>query len=79
MDRASVGPRQAGDHAQCRGLAGAVRPEQRVKFAGAHGEVEAVDRWALEAFDEAADLESKWRRGCKHFASSVVLGGRKTA
>ena len=62
-DRAGVGPRQPGDHAQRRGLAGAVRSEQRIKLAGAHGEVETVDRRAVEAFDEAADFEGAWRQG----------------
>jgi hypothetical protein len=66
MDRAGVGPRQPGDHAQRRGLAGAVRSEQRIKLAGAHGEVETVDRRALEAFDEAADFKGAWRQGCEH-------------
>ena len=31
--RSGVGPQQAGHHAQGRGLAGAVRPEQRIEFA----------------------------------------------
>jgi len=66
MDRAGVGPRQPGDHAQRRGLAGAVRSEQRIKLAGAHGEIETVDRGAFEAFDEAADFKGAWRQGCEH-------------
>ena len=45
---AGVGPQQAGDHAQRRGLAGAVRAEQRVEFAGADGEIEIIDRKALK-------------------------------
>ena len=60
------GRSQPGDHAQRRGLAGAVRSEQRIELAGAHGEVETVDRRALEAFDEAADFKGAWRQGCEH-------------
>jgi hypothetical protein len=45
-DRALVGRKQPRDHAQGRGLAGAIRSEQTVEFAGAHGQVEAVDRGA---------------------------------
>jgi hypothetical protein len=66
MDRAGVRPHQSRDHAQRRGLAGAVRAEQRIEPAGTHGEVETVDRRALEAFHQAADFESEWRRGSKH-------------
>ena len=40
-DAAGVGPQQAGDHAQGRGLAGAVRAEQRIKLAGANIQVRA--------------------------------------
>ena len=56
---AGIGTQQAGDHPQGRRLAGAVRTEQRIEFAGAHREIEAVDRGAVEALDEAADLESE--------------------
>ena len=56
-DRARVGTQEPGDHAQGRGLAGAVGAEQRVELAGAHGEIEAVDRRAVEAFGEPADFE----------------------
>ncbi len=61
-DRAGVGPQQAGNHAQGRGLAGTVRAEQRIKFAGAHVQVETVDRGAIEAFDEAVNFEGERRR-----------------
>ena len=47
-DRAGVGLQQAGDHAQGRGLAGAVGAEQGVEFAGANGEVERIDRRAVK-------------------------------
>ena len=47
-DRAGVGPQQAGDHAQGRGLAGAVGAEQGVEFAGANGQIERVDRRAVK-------------------------------
>ena len=47
-DRAGVGPQQAGDHAQGRGLAGAIGAEQGVEFAGANGQVERVDRRAVK-------------------------------
>ena len=49
-DRTGIGPQQAGHHAQRRGLAGAVGPEQRVEFAGADGEIERVDREAIKTF-----------------------------
>ena len=50
-DRPGVRAQQADDHAQRRGLAGAVRPEQRVELAVAHGEVETVDcRAVVEGF-----------------------------
>ena len=42
------GREQAGHHAQGRGLAGAVGAEQGIKFAGADGEVERVDRGAVK-------------------------------
>ena len=48
VDRAGVGPQQAGHHAQRRGLAGAVRPKQRVEFARTDGEIEIIDRKALK-------------------------------
>ena len=75
---AGVGPQQAGDHAQGRGLAGAVRAEQRVELAGAHGEIEAVDRGAVEAFDETADLERErfWGHDVLHGCSLDASGQR---
>jgi hypothetical protein len=48
----------SGHHAQRGGLAGAVRPEQRVELAGTHRQVEAVDRRAVKALHEATDFES---------------------
>ena len=54
---AGVGLQQPGDHAQGRGLAGAVGAEQRVELAGPDGQVEAVDRRAVEGLAEAADFE----------------------
>ena len=56
-DRARVGPEQADDHAQRRGLAGAVRPEQRVELAGADREIEMIDRRAVERLGEPAQLK----------------------
>ena len=47
-DRAGVGLQQPGHHAQRRGLAGAVRAEQRVEFAGANREIERIDRRAVK-------------------------------
>ena len=46
LDRAGVGLEQAGDHAQRGGLAGAVRPEQRVEFTGADREIEVLNSGA---------------------------------
>ena len=46
--RAGIGPQQAGHHAQRRGLAGAVGPEQRIEFAGSDGEIERIDREAVK-------------------------------
>jgi hypothetical protein len=60
-DRAGVGLQQAGHHAQGRGLAGAVGPEQRVELAGADGEVQSIDGRAIEALDQAADFEREGR------------------
>ena len=37
-----------GHHAQGRGLAGAVGPEQRVEFAGTDREIERIDREAIK-------------------------------
>ena len=47
-DRAGVGLQQPGHHAQRRGLAGAVRAEQCVEFAGANREIERIDRRAVK-------------------------------
>jgi hypothetical protein len=65
-DRARIRTQEPGDHAQGRGLAGAVRAEQRVELAGAHGEIEAIDRRAVEAFEQATDFERKRRRCVLH-------------
>ena len=59
MDRAGVRPDQTGDHAQRRGLAGAIWAKQRIELAGADAQIEAIDRRALEALDEAADVEGE--------------------
>ena len=49
---------EPGEHPQQRGLAGAVRAEQRVHLAGACGEVDARQRRSRAvAADEAADLD----------------------
>ena len=63
---AGIGPQQAGDHAQGRRLAGAVGAEQRVEFAGANIQVQAVDRGTVEALDETVDFEGERRRGVLH-------------
>ena len=56
-DRAGIGPHQPRDHAQGRGLAGAVRTEQRVELARPDGQIEAVDGRPVEGLGEAAQLE----------------------
>ncbi len=61
-NRAGVGAKQAGDHPQRRGLAGAVGADQRIKLAGTHRQVETVDRGAVEALDETANLKGERRR-----------------
>lgn len=48
MDRPRVGAQQASDHAQRCRLAGAIRAEQRIEFAGTDGEIETVHRQAVE-------------------------------
>ena len=62
-DAAGVGPQQAGDHAQGRRLAGAVRAEQRIELAGANIQVQPVDRGAVETLDETVNFEGERRRG----------------
>jgi hypothetical protein len=47
-DRAGIRPQQPGHHPQGRGLAGAVRSEQRIELAGPHVEIERVDREAVK-------------------------------
>ena len=47
-DRSGVGPRQPGHHAQRRGLAGAVGPDQRIELARLDGEIERIDREAIK-------------------------------
>ena len=47
-DRSGVGPQQACDHAQRRGLAGTVGSDQGVELAGTDGEIECVDRGAVK-------------------------------
>jgi hypothetical protein len=46
--RTGIGPQQAGHHTQRRGLAGTVRPEQRIEFAAVNGKIERVDREAVK-------------------------------
>ena len=49
---------EAGQHVQRRGLAGAVRPDQRVNAAAPHFDIDIIDRLeAAEIFGEAFDLE----------------------
>ena len=47
-DGAGVGPQQACDHAQRRGLAGAVGADEGVEFARTDSEIERVDRRAVK-------------------------------
>ncbi len=47
-DRTDIGTREAGHHAQRRGLAGAVGPDQRVELAWLDREIERVDRKAVK-------------------------------
>ena len=58
-DRPGVRPQQAHHHAQGGGLAGAVGAEQGVEFAGADGEVEPIDRRAVEGLPQIADFDGK--------------------
>ena len=60
---AGIGLEQPDDHAQRGGLAGAVRPEQGVELAGAHGEIEMVDRRALEGLAEAGEAQGRRLNG----------------
>ncbi len=52
-DRPGIGLDQPHHHAQCRGLAGSVWPQQGVKLAGPHDEIEAVDRRLVKTFAKA--------------------------
>jgi len=55
MDRPPIGGQGAGNEADQRGLARAVRADERVDLAGAHLEARAVDRdYAAEALTEVA-------------------------
>jgi hypothetical protein len=56
-DRAGVRLQEPDDHAQRRGLAGAVRPEQRIELAAIDREIEGVDRRTIVALGEAAEGE----------------------
>ena len=60
------GAQQAGDHAQCRGLASAVGADQRVEFAAIDGEIERVDRGAVEALGKPANRERDGPSGSAH-------------
>jgi len=65
IDRAGIGAEQADDHAQRRGLAGAVRPDESVELAGADRKVEVIDGGTIESLAEPA--ERKRRAGyCIH-------------
>ena len=57
-DLAAVRRQQPRHHAQCRRLARAIGAEQRVEFAGAHLEVEPVDRRSCESLAQVAQDES---------------------
>src|SRR5208282_2310621 len=78
---AGIRPNEAGDHAQRRRLAGAIRTEQRVKLSLPHSEVETVDGGALEALDQAADYErelGQWNRHLVRHPKLRANGRRKT-
>ena len=66
------GRSEPGDHPQRRGLAGAVGADQGVKLAGAHGQIESVDRGAVEALDEAVNFKGERRYG-DHSERTVIL------
>ena len=72
MDRAGVGAEQPRDHAQRRGLAGAVGAKERVELAAPHRKVEMVDRGAVESLNQAADFEGEFDVRI-HSARSVIL------
>ena len=59
--RAAIGTEHAGDQVEGRGLAGAVRPDQRMQRAvGEHGEVDAAHRLdAAEALGESTRFEHR--------------------
>jgi hypothetical protein len=59
LDRPAVGGQQSRDHSQCGGLARPIRTEQGVELAGAHGEVEPIDRWLGEALAQIAQNERR--------------------
>ncbi len=69
-----VGLQQAGDHAQDRGLAGAVGAEQGVELAGAHREVEAVDRRPVEALRRGPRI-SRAKSGAGRFMGIATVAG----
>ena len=51
-DFSRIRRQKPGDHAQRRGLAGAVGPNERVKFARPNREVETIDRLAAKALGQ---------------------------
>ncbi len=63
-DRAGIRPHHSGEHAQRRGLAGAVGPDQPENLAAVDREGEAVDRGDVgESFDETVDADELNRLG----------------
>ena len=77
---ARVGPDQAEQHAQRRGLAGPVRPEVAVDVAGAHGQVDVVDRRDVPvALDQPARLDRGSAHRSPRAAFSAATGGTEPA
>ena len=62
-DRSGIGLEDARDHAQERGLAGAVRAEQHVEQSARNAERNAIDRRFVETLAEVGDFESETRSG----------------
>jgi hypothetical protein len=65
-DRAAIRAEQTRDHPQGGCLAGTVRPEQRIEFAGDHTQIQAVHRRPLKNLGKAADFQGEHRSDLVH-------------
>ena len=69
-NRSAVRLEQSGYHPQCRGLAGAVGPEQRVELATGNDQVQAIHGRAVEPLREPANFQRE--RYVRRFPRGLV-------